>query len=71
VRKITIYHFSYIMTPLKVGTLGRYFGVTRQAGRRKERMIEPEDDVHLEEVTTSVTDSIIPSKVEEETLTTT
>jgi predicted HTH transcriptional regulator len=59
------------MTPPKFGTPGQYVRVTRQGQRRKERMREPENIVELEDVTTSETESIILTWVEEETSTTT
>jgi hypothetical protein len=59
------------MTPPKFGTPGKYVRVTRQGQRRKERMVEPENVIELEDVTTSETESLIPMRVEEETSTTT
>jgi hypothetical protein len=56
------------MIPLKVGTPGRYVRVTQQFGRTKERIIELQNVVELEDVTTLVTDSINPTMVEEEKL---
>jgi hypothetical protein len=41
------------MAPLKVGTPRPFVRVTRQAGRKKERMEEPKSFVELEDITTS------------------
>jgi hypothetical protein len=57
------------MTPPKFGAPGQYVRVTRQGQRRKERMREPENVVELEDVTTSETESINLTWVEEETST--
>jgi hypothetical protein len=57
------------MTPPNFGALGQYVRVTRQGERRKERMVEPENVVEIEDVTTSKTDSLNPMRVEEETST--
>jgi hypothetical protein len=54
------------MAPPKVGAPSRFVRVTRQSGRKKERMEEPENFVELEDVTTSETESISPTRVEEE-----
>jgi hypothetical protein len=57
------------MTPPKFGAPGKYVRVTRQGQRRKERMVEPENIIELEDVTTSETESLSPTRVEEETST--
>jgi hypothetical protein len=57
------------MTPPKFGAPGQYVRVTRQGQRCKERMRQPENVVELEDVTTSDTESINPTQVEEETST--
>jgi hypothetical protein len=55
------------MTPPKFGTPWKYVRVTQQGQRRKERLEEPENVVELEDVTTSETESLSPTRVEEET----
>jgi hypothetical protein len=55
------------MTPRKFGTLGQYIWVTRQGQWRKERMVEPHNVIELEDVTNSETESLSPTRVEEET----
>jgi len=57
------------MTPPKFNTLGQYVWVTRKGQRHKERMIQPDKMVEMEFFTTSETESINLSRVEEETLT--
>jgi hypothetical protein len=57
------------MTPPKFGAPGQYVRVTRQGQRCKERMRQPENVVELEDVTTSDTESINLTWVEEETST--
>jgi hypothetical protein len=57
------------MTPPKFNAPGQYVWVTRQGQRRKERMSQPKNMVELEDVTTSDTESINPTWVEEETST--
>jgi hypothetical protein len=58
------------MTPPKFNTPGQYVMVTRQGQRHKEIMRQPKNIVVLEDVTTSDTESISLSRVEEETSTT-
>jgi hypothetical protein len=58
------------MAPLKVGTPSQFVRVTRQSGRKKERMEEPENFVELEDVTTSETESRSPTMIYEELSTT-
>jgi hypothetical protein len=54
------------MAPPKVGAPDRFVRVTRQSGRKKERMEEPESFLELEDVTTSETKYISPTRIEEE-----
>ena len=55
------------MTPPKFGAPGKYFRVTRHDQRRKEWLVEPENVVELEDVTTLETKSLNLTRVEEET----
>jgi hypothetical protein len=55
------------MTPPKFGALGKYVRVTLQSQRRKERLVEPENFVEMEDVTTSEIDSLSPMRLDEET----
>jgi hypothetical protein len=59
------------MTPPNFGAPWQYVWVTRHGQSRKEKMVEPENIIELEYVTTLETKSLIPKRVEEETSTVT
>jgi hypothetical protein len=57
------------MTPPKFGSLGQYVQVTQQGQMRKERMRDPKNIIEIKDITTFETESIILTRVEEETST--
>jgi hypothetical protein len=52
------------MAPPKVSAPRRFVRMNRQSGRKKETMEEPKKIVDLDDVTTSETESIIPTRIE-------
>jgi len=54
------------MEPPKVGAPNKIGWVTRKYGRKKEQMEEPEKFVELEDINIFETESISPTRVEEE-----
>jgi hypothetical protein len=54
------------MVPPKIGTPSQFVRVTQQSGRKKERMEEPDNFVELEDMKTSETESISPTRIKEE-----
>jgi hypothetical protein len=58
-------HKEINMEPLKVGAPRQFVRLTQKLGRKKERMERPKIFVELEDVTTSETKSISPTRIEE------